>query len=136
MAISEPALKTVLNRFQVYPAFVNILTSFGAEDGPYTDGRSGFYGGTVKDKTGISSQHLHILSCHWIGKTDQRAELFFFNSFRNGIHAETCRMSRQTRHHESMVCSADGCLSKLQQFYKTLFLHVDTDISPRPKENF
>ncbi|KAI9774961.1 MAG: hypothetical protein M1840_000177 [Geoglossum simile] len=58
----------ILSRLQVYPAFVNILTSFGAEDGPYTDGRSGFHGDMVKDETGISTFEtaymLKYVECH------------------------------------------------------------------------
>jgi len=53
--LSEQAMSLLFNRINVFPSFVNILTSFGAENGPCADGRSGFYERTARDSTGSLS---------------------------------------------------------------------------------
>jgi hypothetical protein len=41
--ISSEALKLLLHHLQALPELVNVITNFASEDGPYSEGRGGFY---------------------------------------------------------------------------------------------
>ncbi|KAF8853369.1 hypothetical protein BDZ45DRAFT_748681 [Acephala macrosclerotiorum] len=67
LAISEQALDLLLSRYGVFPDFMNVLTSLTMEDGPYNEGRSGFYHTSLRF-TAINSvtfgdlQNIHNLA--------------------------------------------------------------------------
>ena len=56
LSISEYAMKDLLLHIGVFSSFTNILSCFGLENGPYQDGRGGFYENSKKDKTGTLSK--------------------------------------------------------------------------------
>jgi hypothetical protein len=55
LSISEPDLKLITEKVQVFSRIWSILTAFTAEDGPYNEGRSGIYTESTQDANGHSS---------------------------------------------------------------------------------